>query len=954
MAQAPKGIDSSGKEITRQLQESGNRIAELEQIRSNLPAGTTPDQVAQLDDEIRRNKETVNELAASLQNFSSQCTTRNVDIGWMRENIAECKTYLKTEQYAYWAQLVQTDMSGPDPCGDSTIAKISKGLQKFFTFLKSIKKYYDVYVQGTINAIQGLTSKIRSVTDLIAGVLRILIQRVRNYIVQKLRNLLTDALASILPRLAKEIKDGIIKVIIDTLFCKFTDIIKGLVKLVEDFLFSLIGNFINAPFCAAEQFTNSLINNLANRIDKALEPILSQINNILGGISKIAGSVFQAIDFVLGFEKFLCSKGPECPELKEFKASWWGGPSQGAADKFNNFLTGLQLGPGDSNDLLNQFDKWLTGTAFGGELGRGVDPNVASTLECNTDAFRCGPPQVQIFGGGGVGAVGKAVVNTIGQVVGVDLVNRGYGYTSPPFVTFIDNCGNGNYAAGYVRLDEGDTQTPPRDPITGSPIGEGGGSEGNFIPRDDNNDGIDDGGYDRGEEGGCVYDATVFHEFDNDNNVHINTEISSAITVEFKSKDMPDGVPALPALNTNKHYSIKFVVPYEDDRYAIDIYDKAPIAAAIQQRGYQVGQTMEVAAIKNKTRFGFDIWFGRRYTTTVEKVVGSVETTSRKTIPVPAKFVQQDGKFYLDLRGETGEINFRLKYVMRDTRKGGRGLAGRKFIIQGTDIVYDRKDNDENKLVKRGTYSKNYTLQGGKLYGPIIFEGADKGSEVSIPSFTEIRSLDKRSAQKLKNGAKNPDLIDFNVYITQATRNVVTKKLDDKEETVEEEVFVSSYIRYFKFKTSGKRSSCIPGSPINDIVITNPGNGYLPAPDGKDEFGNELTEKPENEPIRDYVGCLTEIQVLSTGIGYSPEDTISISPDIPGLQVKVQLTEQGQIANMLVQSEGCGVTELPDIQINSETGNGAEFRPVIKFTRLEEFNRRPVSQREIIQVIDCV
>lgn len=952
MAQAPQGIDSSGKEIITQLRENGNRISELEDIKRNLPAGTSPEFIAQIDDEIRRNKETVDQLSTSIKNFSENCVARNVDISWMRENIAECKTYLKTEQYAYWAQLVQTDMSGPDPCGSSTLGTISKSLQKFFTFLKGIKKYYDKYVQGTLNAIQGLASKLRSIGDLIQGALRILIQRVRNWVIQKVKNLLSDALNSLLPNLAKTIKDGIIKQIIDVMFCKFTEIIKGLATLVTDFLFSLIGKFINAPFCAAEQFANSLVNNLANRIDKALGPILDQVNSIVGSIGQVAGSVFQVIDTILGFEKFLCSKGPECPELKDFKASWWAGPKPTQNDKFEKFLTGLQLGSGDNADLLNQFDKWLTGSAFGGALGKDVDPNVAAGLDCDTGAFKCGPPQVEIFGGGGVGAIGKAIVNTVGKVVGVDLIDKGYGYTSPPFVTFIDNCGNGNNAAAYAVL--GDEEDTIYDPITGAPIGE-------YVENPTGGGPDYDSTFNNSTGSGCVYDFSVFHEFDNDNNVHLKTEISSSIDVEFKSKDAIDGNPAIPALDTNKHYSIKFKVPYDNDQYTINVYDKATIAAAIQQDGYVPGQSMEVAAIKNKTRFGFDIWFGRKYKTTIDKVAGTLKETKQKIVPAKVEFIQKDNKFYLDLRPHAGEVYFNLKYVIRDTKQGGRGFAAKSFKITGTSVEYSRKTS-KGKVVTNGTYESTYVLPGGKLYGPILFGGGNKDSKVSLANPTEIRSLDPKSVRQVARNAKKIDAIDFNVYILDGKKIVnETKEIKETQNTAktEEEFFGASYIRFFKIKTVGKRESCLPGAPLKEIVLTNPGGNYLPGPNNKDEFGNNLggpedEERDLKSSTRSYVGCLSEIQVIGTGIGYSPEDTVTITPDVPDLQVKIQLTEQGQVVNMLVVSEGCGVTDLPDIIINSETGTGAEFRPIIRFTSLEEFNRRPVSDREVIQVIDCV
>ena len=103
------------------------------------------------------------------------------------------------------------------------------------------------------------------------------------------------------PTIAKVWKNTIIGQIVNTILCKFKDIIAGLANLVQDFLFELIGKVVNIPFCAAQQFTNALVNNVASAIDKALGPVLDQISNPLGGVGKIAGSIFEAIDFVLGF-----------------------------------------------------------------------------------------------------------------------------------------------------------------------------------------------------------------------------------------------------------------------------------------------------------------------------------------------------------------------------------------------------------------------------------------------------------------------------------------------------------------------------------------------------------------------------------------------------------------------------------------------------------------------------
>ena len=50
------------------------------------------------------------------------------------------------------------------------------------------------------------------------------------------------------------------------------------------------------------------------------------------------------------------------------------------------------------------------------------------------------PTETQVFGGGGVGAAANPVVDSSGNLIAVDLVSGGFGYTSPPQVQVIDPC----------------------------------------------------------------------------------------------------------------------------------------------------------------------------------------------------------------------------------------------------------------------------------------------------------------------------------------------------------------------------------------------------------------------------------------------------------------------------------------------------------------------------------
>ena len=562
-----------------------NRLSEINSLIQRSDSGEAPlsdDSRKSLNDEILQ--------IAEANRVSQECTNRNADVGWMRENIEECKTYLNTESYSYWKEAIQTEFNGPNPCGTTTIATISKSLQKVFDFLKGVKKYYGEFVQPALNTIVGLKETIQNATDLIAGVMRTLIQRVRNFIIAKIKEVLSAALAELLPNIGKQIQNIVTQQIIDLIFCKFGELISGLGNLIAGFLTELIGNMINAPFCAARQFTNSLLNNVANRLDKALKPIFDQINKIVGGIGKIADSVFGAINFILGFESFLCSSGPECPENKAFRATIWGGPQKKAADRFNNFLDGLNLSAGESSDLLNRFDRWVGEFPIFQSQGE-IDPFVDNFIDqldtnCDSGLYRCGPPQVQIFGGGGAGAAGKAIVNKIGQLVGVDITNKGSGYTESPFITFIDNCGKGENASGYLELEDPDDDGDI-DPITLKKRKKGG---------DDDDDDDDEKRKrripfeDDGERGECVLKGSVYHEFDNKNDETIEPGVVSVGTgdikkVIFKGEKAKSGLKITPdnLRKDAKHYRIRFKEPYDNDNYKIEFNNISRLPAAIQR-----------------------------------------------------------------------------------------------------------------------------------------------------------------------------------------------------------------------------------------------------------------------------------------------------------------------------------------------------------------------------------
>ena len=348
----------------------------------------------------------------------------------------------------------------PNPCGKSELGKINIALHNFMTTLKGIKSYGELYVMGSINALQNVTNLIRQTSTIIAAVMKTLVNRLRDFLVDKIHKAIQQVIDDLLPQVAKSIKNTVVQTVVDNIFCAFKDIVKNLLNLVVDFLKELVEKVINVPFCAAQQFTNALVNNVAAMVDEAVGPLLDQINDVLGGVGKIVGSVFQALDYILGFESFLCA-APNCPEITKFKASPWGGPSKAQADAFNDFLA--PLSGASAEGLIGEATKFIDGIeifqgndeTFGsGRLGDSAGA-AGQSLEgaCKelTGPSRCGPPKVEIFGGGGAGAVGELVLDEIGRTIGVNLLNRGQGYTRPPFVSFVDSCGD-SFLSGYTII----------------------------------------------------------------------------------------------------------------------------------------------------------------------------------------------------------------------------------------------------------------------------------------------------------------------------------------------------------------------------------------------------------------------------------------------------------------------------------------------------------------------
>lgn len=99
--------------------------------------------------------------------------------------------------------------------------------------------------------------------------------------------------------------------------------------------------------------------------------------------------------------------------------------------------------------------------------------NLASGVTgCFTGPVLCGPPRVEFFGGGGSGASANAIISATGEIMGVDIITPGSGYSKAPFANIVDDCGKGKGAV--VRAVIGPVTTPTSPTTGGTTTGTGG------------------------------------------------------------------------------------------------------------------------------------------------------------------------------------------------------------------------------------------------------------------------------------------------------------------------------------------------------------------------------------------------------------------------------------------------------------------------------------------------
>ena len=345
-------------------------------------------------------------------------------------------------------------------CQDNELSKITNALKDFTQKLQTLQKLNsaDVFVNPIYGGIVDIQSEIKITSNKLQNSMTKLVRRGRSWVINDTLDKLSTTLKDKTPLPLRAATGKATKDLSDVIFCNFEKIQDELLDYLRKSLENMIGQVLDVPVCGIENFLSDMFGQINNILDTQLGGLFDQLNNIQGGGIALPSKTFsKAIKFANIITNVLECDAQNCPDNTTYSSK--NGVGLSIEDSFDNIIGKMGI-----SSLLDPLLDGLDGAI----------PALPSKPDCDTSVLRCGPPRVDFIGGGGQGATGSAIVNVIGQVIGVAISDGGFGFTEPPLLSFVDSCENGYGAGGFPVMGEvtdpnGNTSTGVTDVVITNP-----------------------------------------------------------------------------------------------------------------------------------------------------------------------------------------------------------------------------------------------------------------------------------------------------------------------------------------------------------------------------------------------------------------------------------------------------------------------------------------------------
>ena len=346
------------------------------------------------------------------------------------------------------------EMDSSTACEDNEISKITNEMKEFSRKTQNFKKLSssDVFVNPLYGGVVDIQAELKLTSNRIQNSMTKLVRRGRSYVIGETLDKLSTTFKDKVPKPLQGVTGEATNALSNTIYCNFEKIQDQLGDYLMKSLENMLGKILDVPTCGVENFLGDMFGQINNILDTSLGSIFDQLNSIQGGgiasPSKTFSKSIQFADIITGILE--CDQ-LNCPENTSYSSK--NGIRKATPDDFSNLIPKIGLSS-LANPLLDALDGAIPQLPSLPSLD-GAIPALPSRPDCSTNVLKCGPPRVDFLGGGGQGASGSAIVNALGQVIGVAIAGRGSGFIEPPLLSFFDSCENGYGAGGFVRIKDG-------------------------------------------------------------------------------------------------------------------------------------------------------------------------------------------------------------------------------------------------------------------------------------------------------------------------------------------------------------------------------------------------------------------------------------------------------------------------------------------------------------------
>ena len=258
--------------------------------------------------------------------------------------------------------------------------------------------------------------------------------------------------------------------------CLTSKVGNALLSTIKDMISGMVKNVINAATCAIQQFIGGLVGKMTGLIDGLIGPLLNPIQSILNASFNVKQAIFGGLNMMKKVGS-LFSCGETSPTLATNKYGIDAGSKMSKSEIEKNKKVNQSIAAANSATSaidgvtggLNNFEKnYGQWSIFGSKINEAGNHGIGNCYTGN--AFACGAPKVEIFGGaGGRGAAGEVILGKFvdnldkddiygdlkrtGSILGVNITSPGEGYLDAPLISFTDNCNQGYGAYGQAVID---------------------------------------------------------------------------------------------------------------------------------------------------------------------------------------------------------------------------------------------------------------------------------------------------------------------------------------------------------------------------------------------------------------------------------------------------------------------------------------------------------------------